>query len=477
MAVAWRCWAMADRSQIPLAIIGGGASGLAAAITAARLLKPHRIGPVVLLERMDRVGRKLLATGNGRCNLTHTGADMKSYHGRDIRFALGALRRFDSEATIAFFHDLGMLCRTESDGRVFPYSLQANTVLDILRQTAADLSVDMRTGFEVASIQPSEPLFIGNEPLSEAAGFELFSSGREHLHARKILVATGGCASPALGSNGSGFDILTALGHELVPPLPAIVQVTTETTLVKPLSGIKVQGRARLYIEKTEIASDDGEILFTDYGLSGPPILQLARFVSQHLADGKPMHMVIDLMPEYEESAVGAILTEFISNSSGLTVGDALNGLLHKKVAQIVVRQAVQRPVTDPARSLTKDERRLLAAMIKNLPVAVTGTRGFAGAQVTAGGIATDGFRPDSLESKKCPGLYAAGEVLDIDGDCGGFNLQWAWASGVLAGRKAAESLIREARDGGRTAAMDKQFRSAVKERQNRQDHRPRQKP
>lgn len=459
---------MADRSRIPLAIIGGGASGLAAAITAARLFKQHRIGPVVLLERLDRVGKKLLATGNGRCNLTHVDAGIERYHGRDPRFARGALHRFDSEATVAFFRELGMLCRAEEDGRVFPYSLQANTVLDTLRQAATDLAVDIRTDFEVASISLSEPLYIGNDPINEAAGFDLISSSQQRLHTQKVLLATGGCASPALGSNGSGYGILTALGHELVPPLPAIVQVTTETTLTRPLTGIKVQGRARLYDGQTEIATEDGEILFTEYGLTGPPILQMARPISQRLGDGRPMHIVIDLMPEYDEPSVLALLNEFLSASGSLTIGDALNGLLHKKVALTVVRQTIQRPLSEPANTLSREDRRLLAAMIKNLPFKVTGTRDFDFAQVTAGGISTDGFRPDTLESKIVRGLYAAGEVLDIDGDCGGYNLQWAWASGVLAGRKAAEAVIREAVDGGKSAAMEKQFRAAVKNRQPR---------
>jgi len=464
---------MADRSAIPLVIVGGGASGLAAAITAARLLRQARLGPVTVLERLDRVGKKLLATGNGRCNLTHAEIDLANYHGQDVRFALGALRRFDNEATIDFFRELGMLCRTEDDGRVFPYSLQANTVLDTLRQAAADLAIDIRTGFEVAEIQQAEPLFIGNEPLNEAAGFEIFSTGREHVHARKVILAAGGCASPALGSDGSGFRLLTALGHTLVPPLPSIVQITTETTLTKPLTGIKVQGRARLYEGQTEIASEYGEILFTEYGLSGPPILQLARPISERmagdsvLAGGGRLHVVLDLMPEFDETEIVSMLAEFSAASASLTVGDVLNGLLHKKVAQTVVRQALQRPMTEIARSMSRNDRHLVAAMVKNLPFRVTGTRGFDFAQATAGGIATEGFRPDTLESKRVPGLYAAGEVLDIDGDCGGFNLQWAWASGVLAGRKAAEALIREAADGGRTTAMDKQFRSAVKERRH----------
>ncbi len=462
-------------SRVDLAIVGGGAAGLTAAITAARQLKSRRGVHIVVLERLDRVGKKLLATVNGRCNLTHADAGIDSYHGRDPRFALGALRRFDSQATVAFFRELGMLCRTEADGRVFPYSLQANTVLDTLRQAAARHAVELRTGFEVARIEPAQPLYIGNEPLTDGTGFELFSTTGEHISARRVIVTAGGCASPALGSNGSGFALLQALGHELVPPRPAIVHITTETAVVKPLTGIKVQGRARLFEGSREIGAEDGEILFTDDGLSGPPILQLARLVSERVAspdkaeapsgetdgksvaaadgkaaapaDGKAaappeLHVVLDLMPEYDAAALVALLAEFTPATAGLTLADVLNGFLHKKLAATVVRLALSRPLTEPAASLAKPERQLLAAMIKNMPVRVTGTRGFAFAQVTAGGIATAGFRPDTLESRLVPGLYAAGEVLDIDGDCGGFNLQWAWASGVLAASRAANALL-----------------------------------
>ncbi len=458
---------MPERITVPFVIVGGGASGLAAAITAARLLKTHRIGPVLVLERLDRVGKKILATGNGRCNLTHVDVALDRYHGQDPRFALGALKRMDSDSTIRFFRELGMLCRTEADGRVFPYSLQANTVLDTLRQAAIDRGVELRTSSPVASIRPTEPLYLVKSPLNDASGLDLTTASGDRLHAAKVLVATGGCASPALGSDGSGFALLADLGHELVEPLPAIVQVTTETTLTRTLTGIKVQGRARLYEKQSVIAQEDGEILFTDYGLSGPPILNLARLISEkHPAS--PLHIVLDLMPEYDEPAVVALLSEFSGASAGISVGDCLNGLLHRKLAQTIVRQALDGRMTDPARSLTRDDRRLIAAMVKNLPFKVTGTRGFAFAQATAGGIATAGFRPDTLESRQVPGLYAAGEVLDIDGDCGGFNLQWAWASGCLAGRKAAEALIREATDGGRHAAMDKQFRTAVKDRRHR---------
>lgn len=433
-------------SRADFAIVGGGAAGLAAAITAARLLQERRGARVVVLERLDRVGKKLLATGNGRCNLSHAGAGIESYHGRDARFALGALRRFDDNDTITFFHDLGMLCRTESDGRVFPYSLQANTVLDTLRQAAVRLGVELRTGFEVARIEPAQPLFIGSSPLTDGSGFNLFSAGGDRLSARRVLVAAGGCASPALGSDGSGFALLQALGHELVPPKPAIVHITTDTTVVKPLSGIKVQGRARLFEDQREIGSETGEILFTDDGLSGPPILQLARLVStaEPRAPQSERHIVLDLMPEYDEPAIASLLAAFAPTMSGLTLADALNGLLHKKLAAMVVRLALDRPLGEPAASLGKNERQLLAAMIKNLPIRVTGTRGFAFAQVTAGGIATAGFRPDTLESRLVPGLYAAGEVLDIDGDCGGFNLQWAWASGVLSATRAAAALLQD---------------------------------
>ncbi|NLC84003.1 MAG: aminoacetone oxidase family FAD-binding enzyme [Ruminococcaceae bacterium] len=451
---------MADY-QADLAIIGGGAAGMAAAITAARLLKPLRGARIILLERLDRVGKKILATGNGRCNLTNAVVEIQSYHGLDPRFALGALHRFDNEAAISLFRELGMLCRTEPDGRVFPYSLQASTVLDTLRHAVSRAGVELRTGFEVKRLEAAEPLYIGTNPLTAAGGFHIYSTNAERLTARYALVTTGGCASPALGSNGSGYKLLQALGHEMVPVRPAIVQITTETKFVKPLSGVKIQGRARLLEAGSEvgkkivkearseagkeIGSEAGEILFTDDGLSGPPILQLAHLVSERLPSpesASSLALVLDFMPEFTENEIFDLLTEFAPRSAGLNLGDVLSGLLPKKAGTAIIKTTLSRPLSEPAASLSKAERRQLAAAIKNLPIRVTGTRGFAFAQVTAGGIATAGFRPDTLESKLVPGLYAAGEILDIDGDCGGFNLQWAWASGVLAATRAATALL-----------------------------------
>ncbi len=435
---------MADY-QADLAIIGGGAAGMAAAITAARFLKPVQGAKVLLLERLDRVGKKILATGNGRCNLTNAVVEIQSYHGLDPRFALGALHRFNNEAAISFFRELGMLCRTESDGRVFPYSLQASTVLDTLRHAVSRAGVELRTGFEVKRLEAAEPLYIGNNPLTTAGGFNIYSTDGERLTARQVLVATGGCASPALGSNGSGYKLLQELGHEMVPVRPAIVQITTETKFVKPLSGIKIQGRARLLAAGKEIGAETGEILFTDDGLSGPPILQLAHLVSKRLPSPEPassLTITLDFMPEFAENEIYDLLTEFAPKGAGLNLGDVLSGLLPKKAGTAIVKFTLSRPLSEPAASLSKAERRQLSAAVKNLPIRVTGTRGFAFAQVTAGGIATAGFRPDTLESKLVPGLYAAGEILDIDGDCGGFNLQWAWASGVLAATRAAAALL-----------------------------------
>ncbi len=449
---------MITDSRADFAIVGGGAAGLVAALTAARLLKAKRGARVILLERLDRVGKKILATGNGRCNLTNSILEIESYHGHDPRFALGALRRFDNNDTIAFFRELGMLCRTETDGRVFPYSLQANTVLDILRQAVERAGVELRTGFNVSRVEQAEPLYIGNNPLTSGRNFNIYSAKGERIRASKVLICAGGCASPALGSNGSGYKLLLDLGHKIIPVRPAIVQITTETKIVKPLSGIKVQGKARLLAANKEIGSEAGEILFTDDGLSGPPILQLAHLVSELLpaatsgsnqaakiaAELPQLTLLLDFMPEFTEEEVFSLLTEFMPTNSNLTLAEILNGLLPKRVGASIVKETLSRPAAEPAASLTKAERRQLASAVKGLPVNVTGTRGFPFAQVTAGGIATADFRPDTLESKLVPGLYAAGEILDIDGDCGGFNLQWAWASGVLAATRAAAALLED---------------------------------
>ncbi|MEA4888869.1 MAG: aminoacetone oxidase family FAD-binding enzyme [Clostridiaceae bacterium] len=440
-----------------LAIVGGGAAGLMAAITAARILREaagNGTEPgIILLEGQERVGRKLLATGNGRCNLSNNKLSIDHYHGRDIRFALGALRRLPVVSTLAQFRQMGLLCRVDPDGRIFPYSYQAAAVLDLLRLSAEQAGVRIITDCKIKQVLTSGPYVKS----SEDPGFCLLAQDGRQFRADRVIVATGGLAAPAFGCDGSGYRFFTALGHHLVEPFPALVQICTETELVRGLAGIKCEGMASASRKDKIIRSETGEVLFTEYGLSGPPLLQLARPVAEWaagLADG-PVMISLNFLPDLTSSELQTWLIERQQINPELPLADFLTGLVNKKLGQTIVKTAVGRSLNGTAGSLSAQEIQKIRQLLQNWSVRAVGTRDWSQAQVTAGGLATADFRPDTLESRLVPGLFAAGEILDIDGDCGGFNLQWAWSSGYLAGKKAAEQWLAANAAGGLPGRLD----------------------
>ncbi len=426
-----------------VAVIGGGAAGLMAAIAAATAWReagsPAGGGksprPVLLLEKQDRVGRKLLATGNGQCNLSNQAADISHYHGREPRFAAGALHRLPVMETVSLFRQFGLPCRVEANGRIYPYSYQGSAVLDLLRLTAARLGVQTLTSCAVTGISPRP---------SPLAGFALQTADGRQIRSECVIVATGGLAAPSLGSDGSGYGLLERLGHRLTDVFPAIVQIRTETDLVRGLAGIKIDGTAAVQSDDRLLQAAGGEILFTEYGLSGPPILELSRLVGETLRrkPDQPVWVVLDLLPDMPAPELLQWLEYRRQTDPTVELAEYLTGLVNKKVGQAVLKRCLERPLSQPAGSLTEPDRRRLAEWLKALPIRATGTRDWNQAQVTAGGLDVRDFRPDTLESRLQPGLYAAGEILDIDGDCGGYNLQWAWSSGHLAGRRAMAACL-----------------------------------
>lgn len=446
---------MSDNRRDPfetadLVIVGGGAAGLAAAIEAARTFResgqllPHKLAErIIILEKNEKIGRKLLATGNGRCNLTNMTALPESYHGRDPRFARGALFRYSVKATLDFFLDLGLPCREEADGRVYPACQQAAAVLDLLRQEAERLQIDIRTSTAVKSLEPIQPLFLGDVPLSGQSRWKLKTAENLEIQTPRVILATGGQASPNLGSDGSGYKLAAHAGHTLVSPRPALVQIETGGKKTVPLSGIRVEAGLSLRQNKTEIATELGEVLFTEYGLSGIPILQLSRRIGELLGQQKgPVELRLDLLPELDDSEISTVIGHHRDLNPELPVGELLTGLVHKKIGQQIMREMTGHNLATPARTLDHRQISALARAIKQYDLTVTGTRDFSQAQVTAGGLDCAEFFADRLESRLSPGLFAAGELLDIDGDCGGFNLQWAWSSGRLAGFQAASQIL-----------------------------------
>ncbi|NCC75274.1 MAG: NAD(P)/FAD-dependent oxidoreductase [Clostridia bacterium] len=436
--------------RVDLVVVGGGASGLLAAISAARTwheqTAPAHSGPlnILILERNDKIGRKILATGNGRCNLTNALAVPEAYYGRDPRFCRGALHRYDVKATLDFFLDLGLVCREEEDGRIYPVCQQAAAVVDLLLQEIQRLHIATQTQQTVVSLEPIEPVYLGSQPLEKAPHWRLGLADGQTQDATCVILATGGMASPNLGSDGSGYRLAESLGHRLVEPLPALVQLTTAGRKTAALSGIRVECGLSLVQGIQEIGRESGEVLFTDYGLSGIPILQLSRTVSVSLKENElePMRIRLDLLPEWTESAIEAKIAQRISQNPALHLSDLLTGLVHRKIGGFIAREALHAALDTPVRTLAPRQVKSLARTIKQLELTVTGTKDFSQAQVTAGGLDCRDFLPDCLESRLKPGLFAAGELLDIDGDCGGFNLQWAWSSGLLAGASAARLLL-----------------------------------
>jgi predicted Rossmann fold flavoprotein len=411
-------------------VVGGGAAGLVAAIAAARAG-----ARVTVLERMARVGKKLLATGNGRCNLANARLELTRFHGADPAFPAPALAAFGLDATLAFFAGLGVAAREEDGGKLFPRSGQASAVLDLLRHETARLGVETHCETEVAGLAPLP------------GGWEVATRAGSH-RCTALVLAAGGRASPQLGSNGSGYELVRPLGHRLVAPFPALTRIRVASPFLKHLKGVKVDGTATLVPGGPERraaathgdpgACASGEILFTETGLSGPPILDLSRRAGERAQRREPTAVLLDLCPEIGEGDLAALLRRRLGGRGDASAELALVGFLHKRLIVPVLRTARVPDPARPAAALGTAEIAALAAALKRWRFEVTGTDSWTDAQVTAGGVDVSGVDPHTLASRLAPGLFFAGEVLDVDGDCGGFNLQWAWSSGHVAGTGAA---------------------------------------
>lgn len=406
-----------SNSNYDIAIIGGGASGLVAAISAKR---QNNSLSVAIFESNQRAGKKLLTTGNGRCNLGNAGNLSGRYHG-DTAFAERVLNKFTTSNTIDFFNSIGIECIELEEGKLYPMCLQANGVVDQLRFATDELKIDTLTEHRVEKIEHKGNSFI------------IYVNDTTYT-AKKVIIATGGVAAPKSGSKGDGYTFLTNFGHSKTPTRPAIVQVITKTDLTKALAGIKVEGELSLTTKKGS-RTEKGEILFTEYGLSGPPVLQISRMVAE-CGQGD---ISIDLLPNIDFSEVFSILKRRKDILKNRTADQLLLGFLNKRVGEVVIKSAGI-SLSTPIVELKEKDLKDITAKIKNFKMTATGTKGFDNAQVTAGGISTKDFNTDTLESKLIKGLYATGEVLDVDGDCGGFNLQWAWATGYVAGISAAKN-------------------------------------
>jgi len=387
---------------------------MTAALTAARL--GHE---VTLYERQARVGRKLMATGNGRCNLTNTGAGPSNYHGEAPDFVRPALEAFPSEAALDFFRGLGLLAREEWGGRVYPLSNSANSVVDVLRQALDAAGVELIAGDRVRELRRA------------GSGYSVTTESGDKRSFDAVVVACGGLAGEKLGGGRDGYELLKALGHTRTALRPALVQITTEPMYPRSLKGIKADCALRVLSRGGLLASSCGELLFTETGVSGPAAFDVSRAVSE--AGDAKMELEIDFLRDYTAAEVLAHLQNRVKTAPELPASELLTGSVHNRLGRMLIKYA-DVEASAPLSALSERELRTVAGACKRFKLPVRGTEGFANAQVTAGGIRTSEFDPRTLESRLCPRLFACGEVLDIDGDCGGYNLQWAWSSGVLAG-------------------------------------------
>ena len=398
--------------QKTVLVVGGGAAGLTAAVCAAR-----QGAKVTVLEKMDRVGKKILATGNGRCNMMNVGP--LRYHG-DEAFAKAVLAHADGKRVAAFFESLGLALREEEEGRVYPASGLASSVLDVLRLGCARHGVEVVCGAAVSRVE-------------KLPGSWLAFTADKQYRTDAMIITGGGKAAPKLGSDGSAYALLASQGHRLIPPRPAITQLKTETEPIRGLAGIRAQAEVWLSRKGQAFPREQGEILFTEYGISGVAAMQLARD-----AAGATLH--ISLLPAIymEETGLLPALLRRVELFRNAPLEQFFLGWLHARLGMAILKHSGIGPLSRLCSSLSQKEVSALAELIKDFPLHITGVQGFDSAQVTAGGISPCDFDPATMASRLAPGLYAAGEVLDVDGDCGGFNLLFAWAGGILAGENAS---------------------------------------
>lgn len=402
-----------------IGIIGAGASGMAAALSAGE----NKNVQVLLFERQARVGRKLLATGNGRCNLTNLNATPEHYHGENGAFAAYALEKYSVPNTLHWFSELGLYTVAEPSGRVYPYSDQANSVVDVLRFALEKPNIQLLSGFEVKKVKAEHPGFtVENE--------------EDSYFCDKLIVACGGLAGTKLGGSLSGYKLLQRLGHHCTALRPTLVQLKSDWPHSASLKGVRANCRAEILCNDVLHAASCGELQFTEYGLSGPVIFEISRDACHQ--KGRWVCR-LDFLPDLGEEKLYQLFSQ--RRATSLLAEELLTGILHNRLGRVIVK-AAGISLHAPVGQLEDWELERVCRLAKCLTIPLTEPLGMDAAQVTAGGILTSEFAPETMESRILPGLYACGEVLDIDGNCGGYNLQWAWSSGRCAGNSAGKESI-----------------------------------
>jgi len=402
---------MNNKSQANFIIVGAGASGLIAAITAAK-----NGTDVTLLEQNSKIGKKILVSGNGKCNIDNKHISPARFHSENPAFVEEVLKGYDFKTIEKFFTSIGLELTEGKEGKMFPMSLQASSVVEILEYEAKKLGVMIVCNCTVEAISKEDNTFT----LQTSQGTKKCST---------LLLASGSPAAPQLGGNDSGFSFAQSMGHTLIPSHPALTQLCSEERWVKEASGVKVAGIAKLYANGEYITEKKGDLLFTNYGISGLAILDISREVSTRLADYAYCELSLDLMPEFSKEKLTHFLLQRIQKESDKPLSIWLQGIINKKLIHIILKQSKVKAKTEA--ELGRKEVGKLIYTLKNLKLSINDTKGFKGAEVATGGVDTTEVNPQTMESKLIDGLYFAGEILDVDGDRGGFNFHFAWLSGM----------------------------------------------
>ena len=400
-------------------VVGAGASGLMAAIAAA-----GSGAAVTVLEGMEKPGKKILVTGNGRCNLTNTNQQRKDrYRGASGGFVDEVMEQFTAEDTIHFFEKLGLLLQ-EKEGYIYPYVNQASAVLEVLLLEARRLGVKIKCSEKVVRLEQVD------------SGWKVHTSSWCY-ECDAVILSAGSKAAPVTGSDGSGYELAGQLGHSIITPMEALVPLKAKEKWIKRLSGIRMPAKVTLITEdgrERKVYEESGELQWTDYGISGIVVFQLSRYGVRALAEKKSVTAVLDLLPGMTQEALCQYLN--CRNRFG-SAEEFFTGLLPKKAIPVLLEMAGIKP-SAKADSITEKQMQAMTERIKKLAITIIGSKSFDAAQVCSGGVDTAWVDAQTLESRRKRGLYFSGELLDVDGICGGYNLQWAWSSGYVAGKSAA---------------------------------------
>ena len=413
-----------SQDRIDLAVVGAGAAGLFAAIAAARARPGLR---VVCFEGARSVGAKILVSGGSRCNVTNTEVTERDFWGGPSRMVKAVLRALPASRTVKLFHDMGVALHEESDGKLFPDTNRARTVLDALLRECARLGVEIRTGARVTDVRLDGGAFV-------------VTAGDVEVDTLAVLIATGGQSLPKSGSDGFGYQLVRRLGHSVVPTTPALVPLLLADSRFAAVSGVSHLAAITVH-DGAHRHVVSGSLLWTHTGVSGPAALDASRHWHRAVQEGRVPEVTVSLLPGTTFEALEARLLDAAASRPTSTLAREVGALLPASVADVLTRQAHVEPAT-PLAHLTKEARRAVIRAALTLPLRVTGSRGYQHAEATAGGVPLEEIDPATMESRVCPGLYLAGEILDVDGRLGGFNFQWAWSSGWVAGTAVAGAAV-----------------------------------